>query len=130
VKQVRSKPREVIHGRAVCHRRRPPRLSWRTGAGDVKGLAALGTWLGLERTIYLFFYMGLSGGLIIIAVLIWQGRFCAQIRRSSIQFQNWVMCPSRLRGPDRVEARGLEIPYGAALALGMALLCGRQLWRS
>ena len=48
-----------------------PYLKGGMGAGDVKGLAALGTWLGLEGTFYLFFYMGLSGGLIIIAVLIW-----------------------------------------------------------
>ena len=107
-----------------------PYLKGGMGAGDVKGLAALGTWLGLERTFYLFFYMGLSGGLIIIAVLIWQGRFRTQIRRGSIQLLNWVLCQSRLTVPARVAARGLEIPYGAALALGMALLCGRQLWFS
>jgi Flp pilus assembly protein protease CpaA len=95
----------------------------------IKGLA-LGAWLGLERTCFLFIYMGISGGLIIIAVLIWQGRFWNQIRRGSIQLQNWVLCQSRLKVPARVEAGGLKIPYGAALALGMALLCWRQLWFS
>ena len=106
-----------------------PYLKGGMGAGDVKGLAALGTWLGLEHTFYLFIYMGLSGGLIIIAVLIWQGRLRTQMRRGASQLLNWVLCQSRLKVP-RVQTGGLKVPYGAALALGMAVLCGRQLWCS
>jgi prepilin peptidase CpaA len=107
-----------------------PYLRGGMGAGDVKGLAALGSWLGLQGTLQLFICMGLAGGLIIIAVLAWQGRLRAKIRQGATQLVNWVLCQARPELPARVEGRRLEIPYGAALALGMAFLWGRQLLSS
>lgn len=104
-----------------------PYLKGGMGAGDVKALAALGAWLGLEHTGALFIYMGLSGGLIIIAVLAWQERLWEQVKYGITQLANWVLCQSRPDLPARGESRRGEIPYGAALALGMAVLCWRQL---
>jgi prepilin peptidase CpaA len=97
------------------------------GAGDVKALAALGTWLGLKPTFHLFIYMGLSGGLIIIVALAWQGRLRSLLSRGAVQICNWFLCRSQPEFAGRAETGGLEIPYGAALALGMVFLCGRQL---
>ncbi|MFI5331148.1 MAG: prepilin peptidase [Desulfobaccales bacterium] len=104
-----------------------PYLKGGMGAGDVKALAALGAWLGLARTLFLFIYMGLSGGLLILALLAWQGSLRVHLKRGAVQLVNWVLCQSRPEIPARGEPGRLEIPYGAALALGMVILCWRQL---
>jgi prepilin peptidase CpaA len=101
---------------------------WRggLGAGDVKALGALGAWLGLTRTLYLFIYMGISGGLLILAVLWWRGQLWNTIK------QGWVYLVSLLlRAPQGAEAltcphpKTQTVPYGVALALGMTFLYWR-----
>jgi len=93
------------------------------GAGDVKALAALGAWLGPRYTIWLFCYMGLTGGLLALGLLCWRGVLAAQLRQGWASGCNLILC--RLHGvkaapPRRAETRGL--PYGVAISLGMALL--------
>ncbi len=95
------------------------------GAGDVKALAAMGAWLGFWRAGYLFFYMGISGGLLILVILWWGGGLrdtCGQ---------GWTLLLNlMLGGPRKVSlppppASGKTVPYGIALALGMTILCWR-----
>lgn len=104
-----------------------PYLKGGMGAGDVKALAALGAWLGLARTLLLFIYMGLSGGLLILGLLAWQGSLRVHLKRGVVQLVNWVLCQSQPEIRGRGEPEGMEIPYGAALALGMVVLCWHQL---
>jgi prepilin peptidase CpaA len=96
------------------------------GAGDVKALAALGTWLGPWRTTYLFCYMGLAGGLLAIATLWWKGLLRIKLRQGWGFFLNWILSRPHGQGPTLAitsETRG--IPYGVAIALGMAILICR-----
>jgi prepilin peptidase CpaA len=96
------------------------------GAGDVKASAALGAWLGLWRAFALFVYTGLLGGLILLVMLLWQGRLLAEIRGGWNFLLNWLLCrpfDSKL-APSAPRPR-ITIPYGAAMALGMAMLCLR-----
>jgi prepilin peptidase CpaA len=96
------------------------------GAGDVKASAALGAWLGLWRAFSLFVYMGLAGGLIILAVLLWQRRLLAGIQEMWIFLLNWVLCRHfGSKPPLSAPRQRTTIPYGAAMALGMAVLCWR-----
>ena len=101
-----------------------PYLKGGMGAGDVKGLAALGAWLGPGRTFSLFVFVGLSGGLLIVAVLWWRGVLWAKVREAWVSLVSWILWrqpllePISPSGEDRA-----RIPYGAALALGMAVLC-------
>lgn len=104
-----------------------PYLRRGMGAGDVKALAALGAWLGLTRTLFLFIYMGLSGGLLILAMLAWQGSLRVYLKRGAVQLFNWVLCQSRPEIAAGGEPGRREVPYGAALALGMVILCWRHL---
>ncbi len=103
-----------------------PYLLGGMGAGDVKASAALGAWLGLRNAVDLFVYMGLGGGLIILAVLLWQRHLVAGIREGWNSLLNWALC--RHSGakplPPALRQR-TTIPYGAAMALGMAALCWR-----
>lgn len=91
------------------------------GAGDVKALAALGAWLGPWNTLFLFVYMGICGGLLIILILAWRGDLWSQMQEGWKSLKNLF----RRQSPDseekspRIQQR---IPYAAALALGMAVL--------
>ena len=103
-----------------------PYLLGGMGAGDVKASAALGAWLGLWRAFSLFIYMGLSGGLIILGILLWQRRLVAGIREGWNTLLNWVLCRYSGSKPRPSAARQrTTIPYGTAMALGMAVLCWR-----
>lgn len=92
------------------------------GAGDVKALAALGAWLGPRDTFHLFLYMGICGGLLILAVLAWRRELWSQMQRGWRSLKN--LGRRRPSGPEAPEAnrRQLRIPYAGALALGMAVL--------
>ena len=103
-----------------------PYLLGGMGAGDVKASAALGAWLGLWRAFALFVYTGLWGGLIILVMLLWQGRLLAEIRAGGNFLLNWLLCrPFDPKSAPSAPRSRLTIPYGVAMALGMAVLCWR-----
>jgi prepilin peptidase CpaA len=103
-----------------------PYLLGGMGAGDVKAGAALGAWLGLQRSFVLLVYTGICGGLIILVVWLWQRRFLAGLGQEWHFFLNWFLCSAyESRPPAAVSLKSNSIPYGAAMALGMALLCWR-----
>jgi prepilin peptidase CpaA len=105
-----------------------PYLLGGMGAGDVKAGAALGAWLGLQRTFVLLVYTGICGGLIILVVWLWQRRLVAGLRQEWHFFLNWFLCSTyKSKPPTPVSLKSGSIPYGAAMALGMALLCCRPL---
>jgi Flp pilus assembly protein protease CpaA len=95
------------------------------GAGDVKASAALGAWLGLRRTFALLVYMGLCGGVIILIMLLWQGRLLSGIREGWNFLLNWLLCRPFDAKPPPAPAGTTTIPYGVAMALGLAVLCWR-----
>ena len=98
------------------------------GAGDVKALAALGTWLGPQQTLSLFVYMAFSGVLVVIIFLWRKGLLKDYIRYIYGLLVNWVLLRPHPSMP-RLARPGFqagEIPYAIALAMGMAILC----WRS
>jgi prepilin peptidase CpaA len=96
------------------------------GAGDVKALAALGTWLGPGLTLMLFFYMAMAGGLLALGVLIYKGLLWAKLRQYWSYLVSWVlMRPSGLKAGPLPKAEVPGIPYGVAIALGMVTLFWR-----
>lgn len=106
-----------------------PYLLGGMGAGDVKASAALGAWLGLHRAFLLFIYMGICGGLIILVVWLWQRRLLAGLRQGWHFLLNWLLCRpfDSKPPPPAVRFKSSSIPYGAAMALGMLLLCWRPM---
>lgn len=94
------------------------------GAGDVKALAALGAWLGPKGVFSVFCYMGLAGGLMSLGVLLWKGILWSYLRKGWVWLTNLilsrgqkVMLESLTPGEDLTEG----LPYGVAIALGMAV---------
>jgi prepilin peptidase CpaA len=102
-----------------------PYLLGGMGAGDVKASAALGTWLGPWRVFALLVYTGIWGGLIILVALLWQGRLWAGIREGWSFLLNWLLCRHFDPKPPPASRQSSTIPYGAAMALGVATLCWR-----
>ena len=102
------------------------------GAGDVKALAALGAWLGPLATLYLFIYMGISGGVLLVFYNLGKKSFWLSMKNVVL---NWILLrpqgrltwqlgqktssdhPSTVRG----------FPYGLALATGIAILIIREI---
>jgi prepilin peptidase CpaA len=94
------------------------------GAGDVKALAALGAWLGPARTLHLFLYAAICGGLIALWVMLWKGILWAKIRREWDLLMGWLRYGPF--GPSPAQVPKIHsIPYGVALALGMLVLVFR-----
>jgi prepilin peptidase CpaA len=99
------------------------------GAGDVKALAALGAWLGPGETVYLFCYMGIAGGLLALGFMCWKGSLWQKIRRGWSAIVNLALCGSAgLTAPDKPPEETPGIPYGVAIALGMAVLLSLKSW--
>ncbi len=99
------------------------------GAGDVKALAALGTWLGVWQTLFLFAYMAFSGVFLVILVLWWRGALWSRIKRGWDFLVGWVLLRPHAgpRGAPAPAAREKSevIPYAVAMAMGMAIVCWR-----
>ncbi|MGQ9920356.1 MAG: A24 family peptidase [Desulfobacca sp.] len=95
------------------------------GAGDVKALAALGAWLGPGGIFSVFCYMGLAGGLLSLAVLLWTGKLWHYLRQGWLRLVNFLL----LRGQQKIlletitpgNAKTVGIPYGVAICLGMVM---------
>jgi prepilin peptidase CpaA len=95
------------------------------GAGDVKALAALGTWLGPWNTLLLFIFMGLSGLPLIIIFLWYRGQLFDKLRHVWSYLVSLALLRSKVAanpGPTSAK-RADPMPYAAAIALGMAFLC-------
>jgi prepilin peptidase CpaA len=106
------------------------------GAGDVKALAALGAWMGLKQTFVLFIYMGLAGGLLALFYLWLRGILTARLKRLGSLLLSWILLrphagaanssPPPDAAPDQEKLEG--VPYGVALALGMAAVCWEKVF--
>ncbi|MGA7561614.1 MAG: A24 family peptidase [Desulfobaccales bacterium] len=99
------------------------------GAGDVKALAALGTWLGVWGTIYLFVYMAFAGAVLVTLVLWWQGVLWSRIKRGLGFLAERVLLrplPGASDAPAPAAPEKSEgVPYAVAIAIGMAIICVR-----
>jgi len=99
------------------------------GAGDVKALAALGTWLGVWGTIYLFVYMAFAGAVLVTLVLWWQGVLWSRIKRGLGFLAERVLLRPLPGASDALAPAAPEksegVPYAVAIAIGMAIICVR-----
>ncbi len=98
------------------------------GAGDVKALAGLGAWLGVKQTFYLFLYMGLSGGVLALLVILRRGQVRQRFKAWWVALLNRLLtrgtgpAPTPEEKPAEPKVREPGFAYGVALAVGMVIL--------
>jgi prepilin peptidase CpaA len=89
------------------------------GAGDVKLVAALGTWLGWSDTVWLALFTGAAGGVLALVAAAWTGYFRQALRNVSLLLTHWRV--SGLRPLPELtihDAKGPKLAYGVAILAG------------
>ncbi len=96
------------------------------GAGDVKLMAAVGAWLGMPLTFYVFIASSLAAGLYAIGLVVWTGRVGETIVNLHIMWLRLSSVGRYLGSEDRIEnevrrsdRRGRIIPFAAMVAIGI-----------
>lgn len=92
------------------------------GAGDVKLLSAVGSFVGPRLVFYSFVWMALAGGVIAFFVLIYKKAFSQTLRNLRSLLSGWILRTHEngvdisLKNPSL-----LKLPYGVAIAIGTVL---------
>jgi prepilin peptidase CpaA len=89
------------------------------GAGDVKLVAALGTWFGFTETIWLGLYTGMAGGVIAIVVAVVRGYARQALANIRLLLMHWRVAGLRAL-PELTIQRG----SGPKLAYGVSIFAG------
>jgi prepilin peptidase CpaA len=92
----------------------PGHLLGKTGAGDVKLLAAVGAWLGPAQTGQAFLYTALAGGVLAVVVAIRRRRLRETMERTA------TLVRSRGGNVGQIEAASSDnrFAYAPAIAIG------------
>jgi prepilin peptidase CpaA len=96
------------------------------GSGDVKLMAAIGAWLGMPMTFYVFIASALAGGLYAVTLLVLAGGIQEAVINMHILWLRMVSFSRHLGSDERIEAevkrddrRRRLIPYAAMVAIGV-----------
>jgi prepilin peptidase CpaA len=102
------------------------------GGGDVKLMAAVGAWLGLPLTFYVFIVSSLAAGVYAVVLIVAHGHWRRTWLNVRIAWYRLTALGRQLGGEDRVEAevksaerRKNCIPFAAMMAIG---LFGTLVW--
>jgi prepilin peptidase CpaA len=96
------------------------------GAGDVKLMAALGTWLGWYAAINVALFGALAGGVLAIVVALWHGYLRTALRNlKNLFFHWWLTGVQPLPELTLDHGKGLRLPYALPIMAGLVV----TLWR-
>ena len=96
------------------------------GGGDVKACAALGALVGVGTTVYGLLYMGLVGGAMALAIMIWKGKLLRSMR-NMFRFFFTALIPG-LKTEMPKEENSDPFPLGVAIAIGFAWAMVEEGW--
>jgi prepilin peptidase CpaA len=96
------------------------------GAGDVKLMAAIGAWLGMPLTFYVFIASSLAAGLYSVGLVVWTGRVAETVVNLHIMWLRLASVSRYLGADDKIELevrrtdrRKRIIPFAAMVAIGL-----------
>jgi prepilin peptidase CpaA len=96
------------------------------GAGDVKLMSAVGAWLGVTATAYVFFAAAMCTAAYSIVMLVWRDGLREAVLLVEVQFYQLAAIGRHLAGMKRVETivrqsdrRRRLVPFGTMVALGV-----------
>lgn len=97
------------------------------GAGDVKLMAALGTWLGWPLTIQVALYGAVAGGVLAVVVALWHGYLRRAVGNLHTLVQYWWLVGVKPLPELTLDAgHGLRLPYALPIMAGLVV----TLWRA
>jgi prepilin peptidase CpaA len=98
------------------------------GGGDVKLMAAIGAWLGMPLTFYVFIASSLAAGAYALGLVIWNGRLGETMVNLHIMWLRLASVGRYLAADDQVERevrrsdrRSRIIPFAAMVAVGLIM---------
>ena len=96
------------------------------GGGDVKLMAAVGAWLGMPLTFYVFIASSLAAGLYSLGLVVWTGRLGETVVNLHIMWLRLSSVGRYLAAEDKIEhevkrtdRRRRIIPFAAMVAIGL-----------
>ncbi|WP_272701617.1 A24 family peptidase [Desulfovibrio sp. Fe33] len=99
------------------------------GAGDVKLMAGIGAWLGLDATLTAFLFTCIAGGVYALAVLAFNPEILKRVLRNIVATFSVFMVSRRFDfAPVTAENAMPRLCYGLAIAVGTVVAMGLQAW--
>jgi prepilin peptidase CpaA len=96
------------------------------GAGDVKLMAALGTWVGWHGAIDVALYGAVAGGVLAVIVASWHGYLGRALQNLKTLFVHWSLVGVRpLPELTLEQGKGHRLPYALPILAGLVV----TLWR-
>jgi len=97
------------------------------GAGDVKLMAALGTWIGWQPVIYVALYGAVAGGVLAVIIAMWQGYLRKALQNITALVRYWSLVGIKPLPELTLEAgAGLRLPYALPILVGLVV----TLWQA
>jgi prepilin peptidase CpaA len=97
------------------------------GAGDVKLMAAVGTWAGGAQTVVVLVAAGIAGGVLAVAYVIYYGRLRMTLLNVGELVRHHLVSGIRPHPQLNIREGGaLRIPYGLAIAIGTLYCFGNS----
>lgn len=99
------------------------------GAGDVKLMAGIGAWLGVEATFTAFLFTCLAGGIYAIGILAFDRKLLMAVLRNVGNAFSVLLATRRLNfAPTTTEKVMPRLCYGVAIAVGTMIAMGLHAW--
>jgi prepilin peptidase CpaA len=92
------------------------------GAGDVKLMAAIGTWIGWLPVIYVALYGAVAGGVLAVCVALWRGYLRKALSNIASLVKYWSLVGLKPLPELTLEAgKGLRLPYAVPIMVGLVV---------
>ena len=92
------------------------------GAGDVKLMAAIGTWIGWLPVIYVALYGAVAGGVLAVCVALWRGYLRKALSNIAALVKYWSLVGIKPLPELTLEAgKGLRLPYAVPIMVGLVV---------
>jgi prepilin peptidase CpaA len=99
------------------------------GAGDVKLMAGIGAWLGMEATLTAFLFTCIAGGIYALAVLATNREILKRVLRNiAATFSVFMVTRKFEFAPVTAENAMPRLCYGVAIAVGTVVAMGMHAW--
>ena len=92
------------------------------GAGDLKLLGALGTWVGPVAVLWVALYAAIAGGVLAILVMLWRGYLRQGLRNIRTLLRFWSLEGLKPLPEISLDSpKSVRLPYAVPIAVGLVV---------